>query len=786
MATQASFEAWFEHTTGHAPYAYQRALANAQDPPAVLHVPTGSGKTQAVIGAWLYQRGAGTGPRRLVYALPMRSLVEQTALVAQGMVARLRPGDRVDINILMGGQERPTDDWRLRPEADQILIGTIDMLLSRALNRGYAESRFAWPIAFGLLNSDCRWVFDEVQLMGPARATSAQLDGLRAKLGTALACETMWVSATVDPAPLQTVDRPELGETLALPEEDRNGPLARRLQATKTVKRIGVTAEPSAGVPARVAELAAERHVAGTRTLVVLNTVREAQSVYTRLNRHTGDAGPDTVLVHSRFRPLDRAAHMRAALAEPPVEGTIVVSTQVIEAGVDLSCATLITALAPFSSIVQRVGRCNRAGEEAEAKVLWLDQGPLDQSAAAKKAAAPYSPLDLERTRLKLTRLEGASLSPAFLETIDVPETRQSLAVLRRRDLLDLFDTAPDLSGTDIDVAPFIRADDERSVAVFFRNLEAPQPDRGEPAPGREELVQVPRSEVVKRRYWIPDHVNGSWLAGPANRPPPPGATVLLDAADGGYDSDIGWSAKGSKRRVDPIEPVVKVPVAGQASDDLGSDPEELDAHLRAVAAAAAEIADELGLDRWRDELTTAAALHDLGKSHETFQTLMRAAIGDRAGGNGAGPLWAKSGTSGGRYNRRFFRHELASALALRTVADEVPIPNLRLIRYLVAAHHGRVRMAIRPAPGEEPPDDCTDGGRFALGIVDGDPLPAVETPLGTTTPVTLDLAPMELGAEDSWVDHAVALRDDPELGPFRLGLLEAVIRLADWRASGA
>ena len=41
------------------------------------------------------------------------------------------------------------------------------MLLSRALNRGYAASRARWPVQFGLVNNDCCWVLDEVQLMGP-------------------------------------------------------------------------------------------------------------------------------------------------------------------------------------------------------------------------------------------------------------------------------------------------------------------------------------------------------------------------------------------------------------------------------------------------------------------------------------------------------------------------------------------------------------------------------------------------------------------------------------------
>jgi len=49
---------------------------------------------------------------------------------------------------------------------DSILIGTQDQLFSRALNRGYSMSRHRWPIHFALLNNDCLWVMDEVQLMG--------------------------------------------------------------------------------------------------------------------------------------------------------------------------------------------------------------------------------------------------------------------------------------------------------------------------------------------------------------------------------------------------------------------------------------------------------------------------------------------------------------------------------------------------------------------------------------------------------------------------------------------
>lgn len=790
MGEAEQFSEWFERATGHAPYAYQRALAAATAPPSVLELPTGSGKTQAVVGSWLFNRQRGRGPRRLVYALPMRTLVEQTAEVANEMRERLGlSAEDLPIHVLMGGAEPPTDDWRLRPDRDQILIGTVDMLLSRALNRGYAESRFAWPVSFGLLSADCRWAFDEVQLMGPARATSAQLDGLRATLGAALPCETVWVSATVDRDALQTIDRPEIGHVLTLPDEDRKGELSRRLEATKRLERVDTSDATPSALPKEIAQLMIARHVPATRTLVVVNRVELAQRIFEEGSKELDqEEGPDLVLLHSRFRPPDRHRHMSALVEEPRPHGLIAVATQVVEAGVDISSATLITETAPFSSIVQRLGRCNRAGEHGETAVIWLDRGPATDDAIGRKAAAPYRVDDLESARAALLELEGESLSPARLETVTVDEAADDPAVLRRRDLLDLFDTSPDLSGTDIDIAPFIREDDERTLTVFFRALGDDPAIRiaGQPMPTRDEVVQVPRATLERRQCWRLDHEEGEWVRTTA-RDVPPGSTAMLTAEDGGYTPEVGWQPN-AREPVEPIEPPAPVPVEGQRSDELsaGHEPEELFNHLQAVATEVRETAGSLELGGWVEVLFAAAALHDVGKAHGCFQVLMRSLIDEQAYPEKDQQLWAKSGTRGGGYERPFFRHELASALALLGADGAIEVPDSALVAYLIAAHHGKVRLSIRPAPGEESPKDVEPGTRFALGVVEGDRLGPVETPIGKLAAVYLDLEPMELGAEDSWTRAAVELRDRPELGPFRLGFLEAILRTADWRASSA
>ncbi len=785
-----TFDDFFRRATGHGPHAYQRALALAEQLPSVLAVPTGSGKTQALIGSWLYQRQVQRrGPRRLVYALPMRTLVEQTADVARRMRRRydLRE-DELRIHVLMGGEPRPAEDWRRFPDADQIIVGTIDMLLSRALNRGYAESRYMWPVSFGLLNADCRWVFDEVQLMGSARATSAQLDGLRAKLGTTLPCETIWVSATVDRRSLVTIDRDELGVTLGLADEDRTGALRERLTAVKLLEREDLSSVRSSDQPKRIAALAADRHVAGTRTIVVVNRVDRAQAVFAGLRRALkGPDAPRTVLLHSRFRRGERAEHTQRALDDPAGAGTIVVATQVIEAGVDVSSRTLVTDAAPFSSIVQRAGRCNREGEPDPATIVWLDTGPASTDAAGRRAAAPYVPEDLEAAREALIELEGRSLSPETLDAFrEVYETKDDPVVLRRRDLLDLFDTAPDLSGLDIDVAPFIRPDDDRNVAVFFRDLGAappasPEEDMPEPA----ELVHVPVGSVRGRVCWTVDHVDGIWTRR-GDGVVAPGATVLLNARDGGYDDDLGWSPRTAKAPVTVVPPSGPRPKPeGMSSDDASvvREAQTLSDHLVATESEAGRIADALMLDRWRATLRTAAALHDVGKAHPVFQETLRDGIDRERHPDRDDLVWAKSERRG-RHSRPFFRHELASALALLAHADALELSQAQLTAYLVAAHHGRVRLSIRPAPGEAAPKNGATDARYALGIVEGDTLPPVDSPVGSIPETRIDLTPMELGGDRSWAAMAAALRDDAELGPFRLGLLEALVRVADWRAS--
>lgn len=535
-----SYEDFFARATGRSPFPYQRRLALEDRLPEALCAPTGSGKTAAVVLAWLYRRCVAADvqrratPRRLVICLPMRSLVTQTVTAVSEWLRRvelldeatgLNRGAGVSVNVLMGGAAG--DEWHLHPERDAVLIGTQDMLLSRALNRGYAASRFIWPWHYALLTNDCLWVFDEIQLMGVGLATGLQMDAFRHLFGTFGPTASLFMSATFDRDWLETVDHPAPVEAMTLGDADLLTPdLDRRRRAPKRLQRAHAVI--AKGCEPALADEILNHHRAGTRTLVVLNTVDRAVGVVDAIENSARASSVEVVLLHSRFRPPDRDAALRRALAEK--FNGIVVSTQVIEAGVDVSGPLLFTELAPGPSLVQRAGRCNRFGEYPAAVVTWFDHVNAD-------TAGPYDAEDLVAARTELLKLRA--FNPEAIDQAAVDVRRPSFShVLRRRDVVDLFDTTPDLAGVDLDISRFIRDGEDRDVHVFWRTFEE-APASTEARPSRDELCAIPflalRSWMEGGRpAWRWDALDGDWSPIKRDRVVP-GTVFMLRAADGGY-----------------------------------------------------------------------------------------------------------------------------------------------------------------------------------------------------------------------------------------------------------
>ena len=821
------------------PDAWQQALMD-EEWPQVLIAPTGSGKTAAVTLGWAAHRlrSPGSTPRRLVWCLPMRTLVEQTASDIKGWFGRLMkevdgsnalPG-REDVHVLMGGIE--ASDWLAKPEHPAVLVGTQDMLLSRALMRGYSTSRANWPMEFALLHDDAQWVFDEVQLMGAGRTTSVQLEAFRRREALKAArvncpygrpARSLWVSATLEPAWLETVDHAEPPQNAVVrvdPSAAADGRLALLAKAKKALRRSDVApASSKTGdinrYVAGIAESILAAHRPGHMTLVIVNRVARAQALHAAIEQLLlqRELQPALALVHSRFRPAEREREMNKVASGGPND-VIVIATQAVEAGVDVSAAVMFTELAPWPSMVQRFGRANRYAElDGGADIHWIDLlGKASDENDENALVLPYAIEELRSARERLVSL--ADVAPVYLppsDTVDPPRR-----VIRRKDLDDLFDTDPDLTGFDVDVSSYVRDVDDTDIRIFWRDLrERPEAAQVPPRPDASELCAAPIGMV---RDWL-KKVRGKHTSdfvfvrdpqwrreeGSAAEAPPgwrafrdepwPGMTLLLDAEAGGYDESIGFTG-------DPKH--VPVPVAGSPNltsapaspsraDEEGHDEDPRSAlgrlvlltdHLDHVAAEADVLCRALTVDpESREAIIRAARWHDLGKAHPVFQDTMRRGL--REPDASGGGLLAKTVGTSLRHGRPFFRHELASALAF--LDHECWSRNADLVAYLIAAHHGKVRMNLRALPRERTPTGERTGSRFARGVWEGDEIPSVDLGTGECwAGGDLTLSIMELGwdevTRESWTERTRDLL--ARFGPFRLAWMETIVRLADWRAS--
>ncbi len=838
------------------PYEWQLRLGEDADiRNRLISIPTGFGKTLGVAAAWLYQRVVlknAHWSRRLVWCLPMRTLVEQTAETLRQIVSSHDMD--VDVHVLMGGIS--TKDYHLEPEKNAILVGTQDMLLSRALNRGYGVARARWPMDFSLLNNDCLWVLDEVQLMDVGLATSAQLQQFRNEVTQKMCrpCYSWWMSATLQPSWLKSVDSVQMVEflesdILKLSESDQHQSIWRETDKPLALENFMDDKLLTDYILSMYLQ-----HLNDEKTiLVVVNTVKRATNLYEQIIKKDKSLARKIRLIHSQFRGFERNQWRETFLSRENFgHQKLVIATQVVEAGVDISADILVTELAPWSSLIQRFGRCARYGGHGEIHVIDIDTSKATN-------ALPYDIDELNAARdLAVKKLEDASLY--HLDLLDAslkPDDVQALYpyepqhLLMRHEIGELFDTTADLTGADLDISRYIRTGDDRNCSVFWRDLDSVKDisELNHIQPNRVELCSVPvyainnfkdgflkkakeKKKDLKSTSFIWNYLDNCWE--PLNSPIQPGRIVLLNQKVGGYSSERGFTGDPS----DVVAPIPQLDHSSTPADvqaDSGQDADNLSMTecYQTIAVHDAEainwgkyFSQKLSLpDDISRILLLALSLHDYGKCHPEFQSMIK---------ENANCNYAKAPKDKWQPPKhKWIRHEFASALGIIEILaqtnrmhpallgdwqdyidlgvikpiesegqsseiglllNELSRDEFNLLIYLVAAHHGKVRAALHATPADQKGLREIAKEKYDMpirGIYENDILPTIDIILpdneNIQTPAVelhLDIANMGLSNRygASWSERVHQIIE--KYGPYQLAWFESLVRVADIQAS--
>lgn len=318
--------------------------AKATEPPGLfsLTVPTGGGKTLSSM-AFALEHARHHGKRRVIYVIPYTSIIEQTA-----DVYRVIFGDAVIEHHSNAEAEPERENHKSR-----LACENWDAPIVVTTNVQFFESLFA------ARTSRCRKlhnivdsvvVLDEAQLLDP-NFLQPILDTLR--LLTTHYGVSVVLSTATQPA-LSTreyFDATKSRRGLDGVREIITDPDA----LYRELKRVEVTLPVDLNMPTTWEALAEE--LAGYQTaLAIVNTRRHARDLHRLMPQGTLHLSALMCGAHRSDVIGEIKARLKAGQA------TRVVSTQLVEAGVDLDFPVVYRALAGLDSIAQAAGRCNREG----------------------------------------------------------------------------------------------------------------------------------------------------------------------------------------------------------------------------------------------------------------------------------------------------------------------------------------------------------------------------------------------------------------------------------------
>lgn len=410
------------------PYPFQKRVADTllNEKSVVLQAPTGAGKTRASLLPFMHAQRPETSikfPAQCIYSVPRRVLANQFFAEYHQISDSFGRRFRSPLEVRLQTGEFP-DDPKL--EGD-LIFATLDQTLSSALAVPYSLSRSQANLNVAAVLGSYL-VFDEFHLF-PRQAAKATLQLLRAigrvapfvlmtatfsstmleEIGDLLGAklivvpdeevsqiETHWGAQPRKQRHFRVVERP-LGAAYILEAHEY-----RSLAVCNTVDRAtalfddllaqGCRPVPFEGlVPERLYQnLRAARKPEQRQTMMAkaLSLLQEC------LFEATSDK-PWAMLLHSRFERPHRQVkeELLQALWGPggPKGGNqaslVVVATQVVEVGLDISSQALHTELAPAASVLQRSGRCARV--PGESGVVHVYQVPPDKN--TNPNYAPYT-----------------------------------------------------------------------------------------------------------------------------------------------------------------------------------------------------------------------------------------------------------------------------------------------------------------------------------------------------------------------------------------------------------
>lgn len=364
---------------------YKQVLASASEKiitPGLytLTLPTGAGKTLIGLSAAALaaKRLSGTG---IIYVLPFISLVDQNAEVARQLFDYVqedhhlayRDSDKTDNSNLQARQEFLSF---FRYWDEPVVVTTLsklwEVLYSPRANDSMNFHRLSHAVV----------VLDEPQSI-PAR----YWEGLGKTLKL---ISEQWGTSFI----LMTATQPAIVDGTELVEETVYFPRERHC-----IHWIDNPC-PIDDLP----KLMDEKGWREKDTLVILNTRESAFKILLA----AGERNLPTYLLSRWLTPADRSQIMkRLQEMERLGKQRCLISTQVVEAGVDLDFSLVFRDLAPFDSIIQAAGRCNRHAQDLHLGEVWL--GELKDDYNRSLCSYVYEKTLLNQTRILLSECRSLS-----------------------------------------------------------------------------------------------------------------------------------------------------------------------------------------------------------------------------------------------------------------------------------------------------------------------------------------------------------------------------------------